>query len=227
MPSQTSQFIERVIRASLHPALKARGFTRQGHNWNRAVGDLRDVINLQGSFLNEKGSGSFTINLGKFSNAVDKIVTGAEPPRVVAELRCPVRIRLGKLIPALGETTSIDADPSKRFDRWWKFDPTTDPFGLSQELTETILTYGVPFFDQLDSLGAMLVWLSQTESKRPLAYPQNVHLGIIHDLLGDHNASALVLNELYDSYASKGYAAGEQLIIAVAERLQIELSGRN
>jgi hypothetical protein len=211
----------------LHPALKALGFTRQGHNWNRAAGELRDVINLQGSFLNENGSGSFTINLGKFSNAVDRIVTGVKPPQVVAELRCPVRLRLGKLIPAPGEPTSTDDDPSRHFDRWWKFGPTTDPLGISQELTGTILTYGLPFFDRIDSLGAMLVWLMQTQMNRPLPYPQNVHLGIIHDLVGDHNASALVLNELYDSYASKAYTAGRELIIAVAERLDIELSGRN
>jgi hypothetical protein len=185
------------------------------------VGDLRDVINVQGSQWNQPDSGSFTINLGKFSDAVHRILVGAEPPRVVAELRCPVRSRLGRFIPAPGETT--DADPCRRTDRWWDFGLTTDPFRLSRDVTEAILAYGFPFFAQLDSLGAMQASLAQARVQRSLPFPQNVQIAIIDDLLGEHEVAALQLNALYASFASKGYTAAEQISIRVAERLHIEL----
>ncbi len=124
--------------------MKARGFVRHGHNWNRAAGDLRDVVNVQGGAWNQGDWGQFAVNLGKFPSSVYSVSVGVEPPPVVAEFHCPLRTRVGALMPRLDQDQPVD--------RWWRFDVSSDAQAIGEEVADAILTYGLPFLESVHSL---------------------------------------------------------------------------
>jgi hypothetical protein len=189
MPSPTSRFIDNVIRVHLHPQLKARGFVRHGHNWNRAAGDLRDVVNVQGSAWNQGDWGQFTVNLGKFSSSVYSVSVGVEPPPVVAEFHCPLRTRLGALMPRRNQDQPVD--------RWWRFDLSSDPQAIGEEVADAILTYGLPFLESVHSLDSVRQILTSQRSRRTAPFFEDVDLAIIEALLGHTAEATTLLAELY------------------------------
>jgi Domain of unknown function (DUF4304) len=156
--------------------VKARGFVRHGHNWNRAAGDLRDVVNVQGGAWNQGDWGQFAVNLGKFPSSVYSVSVGVEPPPVVAEFHCPLRTRVGALMPRLDQDQPVD--------RWWRFDVSSDAQAIGEEVADAILTYGLRFLESVHSLVSIRRILRSHRSRQLPPFFEDVDLAIIEAPLG-------------------------------------------
>lgn len=58
MTSIAGQRIDDLVRIHVHPVLKLAGFRRSNRTWNRAIGDLVHVVNIQASQWNDGDRGS-------------------------------------------------------------------------------------------------------------------------------------------------------------------------
>jgi hypothetical protein len=174
MPTLTPQQIIKTAASTLHrDLLKARGFTKSGNNWVRRQEWTR-VINLQLSSYNSAEEASFTINLGILIPAL-RAACG-EPPIEgnPKEYDCDLRQRIGWLRP-------------HRQDKWWSVSPSADPAHLATELADTLLHYGLPWFD---SFPDMLAVARYTDAGFP-----RFRSAIAYQLAGDTASASQVMAE--------------------------------
>ena len=133
--SITSEKIDLIIKAGLHPALKKMGFQRNAHTFRRARENCIQLINVQGSWTNFQDQGQFTINLGVYFQEAARIhglyrVTNRP---VISD--CMVHERIGNLMPDLR-------------DFWWKFDSQSDFDELGKQVTTSCLDYGILWLEK-------------------------------------------------------------------------------
>jgi hypothetical protein len=130
------------VVASIAPSLKARGFKKQRHSFNRvAEPGLVHVINFQmGQFppgaqeipgFRPNLSGKFTVNLGVLVAEVYEATQRTSVPSFVQEYSCEFRVRLGELMRL----------PS---DQWWSLEE--DVAKLSANLGENLRVLGEAWF---------------------------------------------------------------------------------
>jgi hypothetical protein len=174
MSAQTPQQIIKTAASVLHrDLLKARGFTKSGNNWLQRQEWMR-VINVQLSSYNSAEEASFTINLGILIPAL-RAACG-EPPIEgnPKEYDCDLRQRIGRLLP-------------HRQDKWWSVTPSTDPAHLATELADTLLHYGLPWFD---SFPDMLAVARYTDARFP-----RFRSAVAYQLAGDTASASQVMAE--------------------------------
>jgi hypothetical protein len=126
---------------------------------------------------------------------------------VVAEFQCPLRSRIGSLIPREREDQPIDT--------WWRFDLSSDPLVIGQEVADAVVMYSLPVLERLPSLTALRDYLQGTRGHRgPVA--EDVYLAIIEALVDNRGEAARILDELY-----AGIVGTRAHTLRVAERLGI------
>lgn len=112
---------------ALDRALQPLGFAREGKDWIRLRGEIRDCVNLQKSWVD----GSVTVNLfGK----------NLETERILKSIACEEGLGVRMFGQRIGQL--IDGH-----DRWWKNDPN-GPI----EVAEAVQVYGIPWFERVQSL---------------------------------------------------------------------------
>lgn len=107
----------------LHPL----GFARDGKDWVRLRGEIRDWVNLQKSWAD----GSVTVNL---------FAKNLETERILRSIDCEEELGVRMFGQRIGQL--IDGR-----DRWWKNDPNGPT-----ELAEAVQVYGIPWFERVRSL---------------------------------------------------------------------------
>ena len=113
----------RAIDGVLRPV----GFTRQARQWTRIRGEMQEQIDLQKSWID----GSVTVNVWAKNLETDRILKSIPCDADMGIIQFGVRI--GTLINGQ--------------DRWWKNDPNGPA-----ELAEAVRAYGLPWFDQFETL---------------------------------------------------------------------------
>jgi len=112
---------------ALDRALQPLGFAREGKDWIRLRGEIRDWVNLQKSWVD----GSVTVNL---------FAKNVETERILKSIACDEVLGVRQSGQRIGEL--IDGR-----DRWWKNDPNGPA-----EVAEAVQVYGIPWFDRVQSL---------------------------------------------------------------------------
>lgn len=112
---------------ALDRVLQPLGFTREGTDWVRLRGEIRDCVNLQQSWVD----GSVTINL---------FAKNLETERILKSIACEEGLGVRMSGQRIGEL--IDGR-----DRWWKNDPNGPA-----EVAEAVRVYGIPWFERVRSL---------------------------------------------------------------------------
>lgn len=163
-----------VVVQALDELLLPLGFRRQLDVWNRRVGPLVEVIDVQVA----KVGGRMTVNVGALDPDLYSQCWGQAPPSFVRDPQCTVRTRLGPLI-----------DGS---DFWW-------PMG-SPGLCNAVEAYAVPFLERMHAPGAMEEFLmSSTASKKKHPYPPPViYVALLMDKRGDRSGACALLDELQE-----------------------------
>ena len=112
---------------ALDLALQPLGFSREGKDWTRVRGEIRDWVNLQKSWVD----GSVTVNL---------FAKNLETERMLESIACEEGLGIRQSGERIGEL--IDGR-----DRWWKNDPNGPA-----ELADAVRVYGIPWFERIQSL---------------------------------------------------------------------------
>lgn len=216
MRSQSRSLLDILVRKSLHPALKDRGFRRKGRTWNRQANELVQVINVQASRWNEGNSGYFTVNLGVFVPAVYLVIWGREPPPFVAEEDCVVRCRIGTVINCEDPVTAYTTGEQR--DNWWQFDEAIDLEEMGNEVVNAILTYGLHFLQASNSLEKIKYLLLQYCKSKQSTPWDHVYLAIVDAIQGNETTAKERL-----VWVSSKYGSYRERILQIAKRLNIGL----
>jgi hypothetical protein len=180
LTSAADRWLDALIDGYLDPVLRERGFFRQDRTWNRDLGAVRHVIDVQTDASDDSDRSPipsrFTINLAIFVPA-HKTWLGKSPPAFVLEVDCPVRQRIGQIMPS-------------GVDRWWfiRLGPAMPNVGT--EVANSLLNYGLPFLNRHDSLEHVAAWIEQ---------PRHYHAPLraaIRATLGDRDGARDILDKL-------------------------------
>jgi hypothetical protein len=136
-----------MLRSEIGPGLRALGFKGSGGRYVLPDDERWQLVAFQGNRYNRADRVSFTVNL----TAADKAKwaqTRADqmwlPEQPTGNSHFPVDkmilIRLGNLLPPLGE------------DRWWDVTPDRTTAPVSSEVLGAIETFGIPWLQK--GLGA-------------------------------------------------------------------------
>lgn len=127
---------DEMVRNSIAPRMKARGFKKTRTNFHRNVGPNWEVVNLQRSAYSEADHVSFTVNLGVAFESIREAVrpSGWKQGTRPTEYACHLRQRLGLV---LGDR-----------DIWWDIFPETDVPALGDAVAEAIERFGLPWLER-------------------------------------------------------------------------------
>lgn len=137
--SKIGKQLDEVLKESLTPFLKRKGFKKKGPNFHRKYDYRIEVINVQASKWNEGDKGQFTVNLGVYFPRVATIVEAVPFKGLPKEYDCTARKRIGHLMPG-------------GCDHWWKIDPSVSLEHLAADLTEKVEGYGLPWLAKMADL---------------------------------------------------------------------------
>jgi len=183
----------RPVIARMDELLEPLGFARHKATWNRQSDSFVDVIDVQTS----KAGNTMTINAGVLYPEVYKKCWAIEPPAVIEEPSCTVRVRVGELVEGK--------------DLWWCLNVE----GIVDDVAEKVTAYVLPFLERMHSLEAMEQFLTTAQvTKRKYPLPV-IYLAILKSERGDSTGACVLLTEL----GKKTVGAWRTRISEVAERL--------
>ncbi len=155
-----------AIVASIAPSMKAAGFRKRRHTFNRRVGDdgFVQMLNFQMGAFDPPGTveipglrpnlyGRFTVNLGVFVPAIQR--GGLAERDWYSDYHCQVRKRIGELL-------------EEQADVWWRLDhPDTEA-----DVAATIRDHGLPWLARFENyVGLLDLWGSGGGAAVGLNYP--------------------------------------------------------
>jgi hypothetical protein len=202
MKTQTEAAIRAASKAAFHGGLRAAGFRRQGNHLHRRSGGLIHAFNFQASRGMAVPNGAFTVNLLVTSEHLYRCWTGRPLPANPATVFFPIQARVGLLMP-------------QRKDLWWSVE--TEPTRLCREVVDVLVTYGLPFFDTLSSVDALLEQLRKGGARRGLM--TDAHL--IHAMLAKEKGFDDEAAEQIREALAKAAAPFRETVMRMAERLDL------
>lgn len=162
-PKKTKTFfdgaLDSLIKVTMTPLLKKVGFKKKGRCWNKQVGDLVHVIQLQVSRYNTADDGSFTLNIGVFHSQVFSIIWDKYPPRHVPIENCIFSVRVGFIDAAQQNSNDV-------YDIWWSIDSKTNMEALLEEIDVSISEKILPFLSRLSDAASVLECIERTNRYR-------------------------------------------------------------
>jgi hypothetical protein len=162
------------IIARLDRELTPKGFSRKKATWNRELGSLVEVIDIQTS----KGGDAVTINVGVLSRPIYLACWGRDAESFIEEPFCTVRARVGQLL--------------DNKDRWWDVSSA----GVAEEMVDCLAARILPFLERMRSLEAMRDWLASTGMPSPKSPLPSICFAVLQAQLGDISAACTALADL-------------------------------
>ena len=184
---------------ALNKTLKPLGFKREGKNWVRVRGDMRECVNLQTStYLGT------TANLYAKDLKTEKLLGEAlstDKPHLLPETQ-----RIGGLIDG--------------HDRWWRRDPN-GPASLAQ----AVGTFGVPWFDKVRTLEDQAeLWYGRYGGSAWWRGPPLIYLALTLYRMGCLDEALTAIRRPVPRTAIPSWVAN---VAAVREWLERKASGNN
>ena len=203
-PQQSYRY---MIRNTIAPFLKARGFARSGETFRIERNNNLGLINFQKSNRSNGDAVIFTVNLGIISRCLYQFEGCHVPIETLTEADSHWRRRLGHLTPANEDT-------------WWRVDKRTDVGHIGSELIEFIDLYGIPEMTRYMTDEKLTeLWLS---GKSPgLTNTQRLEcLSVMLKSAGQHELLSKVIKELREAAAGTPYAGSAEVHIKLlSERI--------
>ncbi len=134
------------IVTAVHAALKPLGYRKSSATFQRSIGDVVHIVEVQGSSANTADDASFTVNIGVFAPALiyEDVREFTKPSIPQAHWR----MRLGQLSPS-------------RQDLWWRVTSLVDAEAAAVDICELIERSALPALAQIPDLVSLAaVWKS-------------------------------------------------------------------
>jgi hypothetical protein len=183
----------KAVIARMDEFLKPLGFARHKAIWNRQADSFVDVIDIQTS----KAGDTMTINAGVLHPEVHRKCWAAEPPAVIEEPLCTVRVRVGQLLDGK--------------DLWWRIDDVRTLGDVAEKVTAHVL----PFLERMHSFEAMEHFLTIAQVTKQKYPPPVIYLAVLKSERGDRIGACALLTE----FGKKTVGAWRTRIAEVAGRL--------
>jgi len=205
MKSATETAIGAASKAAFDGGLREAGFRRQANYLHRQSGGLIHAFNFQASRGSAVPRGEFTVNLLVTSEFIYRCWAGRVPANP-ATMFFPIQQRIGHVMP-------------QREDWWWPVDGDID--SLCREVSDALVTYGLPYFDTFPSTDALLEQLRRGwQTPRGLmAAPHLVHAMLAKEKGLDDEAA----QQLRYALNKAGESSFRETVLRIAERLQLTL----
>ncbi|MGJ7913718.1 DUF4304 domain-containing protein [Neobacillus sp. LXY-1] len=126
--------LDQIIKDSITPLLKAKGFKKQGRNFFKDLGEIGWCFNIQSSLFNHQENVDFTFNAGIFVPSAYDIYYNEPIPKFPKEYHCIVRKRISEL-----------KDVS--YEEWYSFNGNVISDKLVKQLKTDVEAYILPFFN--------------------------------------------------------------------------------
>ena len=154
MASSFAQRIAGILKGSLTPLLRSRGFRKEGSVYLALHGDTASLVDLQKSRWNDEDESRFTINGGIYIPGVVSAYSGRSDPERPKIVDCCLSVRIGML-------------EESRLDKWWKVtarDSSQDAVDeeIARELCDRVEHLLLPFFAKFESPTDVAKFLSGT-----------------------------------------------------------------
>ncbi len=145
------------IITQLDQKLKPLGFLRKGSAWNRKIGSVVEVVDLQLSSTGDR----VTVNVGVLDSNVYTVFWGAKIPNFIEQPICTVGLRIGELIDGR--------------DKWWLLSDSNADVEIVGEVNSRVL----PFFQKMHVSHAMENWLVTNDVRKKKYLPPIINLAIL------------------------------------------------
>jgi len=137
--------LKQVVDEFISPQLKAAGFQNRGQTWNRDLGEIVHVIDVQESRWSSADKSRFTLNIGVMLRQIEWILWGTDSRGFVSESSCFPRFRIGYL-------PGVDAG----YDSWWELRNKLDIDDVGPEVERLIGERCIPLLDRCRTNSAVL-----------------------------------------------------------------------
>ena len=142
----TPSALKLPIVNAVDAVLKPLGYRKSSASFQRAIGDVVHLVEVQGSSANVADDARFTINIGVFAPALDYEDVREFTKASISEAHW--RMRLGDLLPS-------------RQDLWWRVSSLGDAEAAAVEIRELIERSALPTLARLPDLTSLVsVWKS-------------------------------------------------------------------
>lgn len=167
--AQEVPMLNDFIKLFISPILKKYGFKKQGLKWNRTVGDVIQVIDIQKHHLDQL---YFTINVGVLHTHCGHAFE-IDMTKFINEVFCFPRFRLKNYVP----------DSQFGSDEWWPIGSELQWAGVGEEVSRALEQILLPELDKVDSAAAVLEF-SKTFRRSYFPPPEQLLMAILLYLVG-------------------------------------------
>ncbi len=174
------QRFSRLLKCSVTPFLKDRGFKKTRESYIRERGQLSWYLGFQRSRWDTSEKLEFTMNCGVFVPEVVARYVNRPQKQSVSLTDCCLYVRIGMLADA-------------KTDLWWSFlqsDEETGDQTIAIEIQDAIQNLAMPFLEQFDTREAVVRFLLSPPPSAKHINPMNdaircAYAGILCSILGD------------------------------------------
>lgn len=202
--TKSGMLIAEVIERYVAPVLSAQDFRRFKLIWNRIQPGLVHVFDVQIGRLAGPEGADFTVNLGVLFEPVWRTLHNQPVPRIVQEVDCFPRLRVGQL---LGEGPL-------HTDKWWRITGSEDVETIGVEVRRVVEVECIPFLNRLVSPLAAVAIVGDPRF-RQLPHDR-LSYAVLSHLSGRRDVAAGILAQMS---ADVRLASWHERVHEVAERL--------
>jgi hypothetical protein len=211
-----SEFDE-ILKNLVFPFFKELGFKKNGNGFNKKIGEITQVVNIQKSRWNNKDNVSFTFNIGFFSAEIYIDFWNKGIPKFIKDYDCQITYRLGQL--------------TKGSDYWYELNERIEKANLEIEIYENLNHYLKPFIEKtidLNSLNELIQTDKYAEMTTAELYKIKIFLKVGEIEKGKELLTKAYLNALNpeDNVSKTIYPDGTEKIETSKSKINLEYVDR-
>jgi hypothetical protein len=211
-----SEFDE-ILKNLVFPFFKELGFKKNGNGFNKKIGEITQVVNIQKSRWNNKDNVSFTFNIGFFSAEIYIDFWNKGIPKFIKDYDCQITYRLGQL--------------TKGSDYWYELNERIEKANLEIEIYENLNHYLKPFIEKtidLNSLKELIQTDKYAEMTTAELYKIKIFLKVGEIEKGKELLTKAYLNALNpeDNVSKTIYPDGTEKIETSKSKINLEYVDR-
>ena len=196
------QMLKNIIKDSIAPIFKAKGFKKRGNNFAKDCGEFALTVNIQSSRWNTADEVEFTINTGIFTDKLFGTFYDFAPPQFPTEVNSVLRQRI----------TEMKNMP----DHWYKLSSDSNIEELKKQIKADIETVIFPYFEQFITIEDVIREMEKNEVRGIKETPH--FLTILYHAYGRTGEAKERIKEYY-KWAE--YDSQKEYTKQLAERLGI------
>lgn len=181
--------LDPIIKDSITPIFKLRGFRKSSRNYYKEISDFGLCFNIQSSLYNHEQEVKFTFNTGIFIPRLYELYFGGSYPKFPKEYDCFNRMRIRQLM--------------NSNDHWYSVKEDTDIYELKCNIREHIENFVIPYFDRFQTNEDIVeLYTDNKFLKGPSDY---AFLSGFLIIFGNKNEGGKILREHYNSVTNESY----------------------